>query len=159
MSVSFPKPLTEKEEKFYIKQYEQGDAQATSYSHRTQSSPGRTCREKICDPAADAGRLYLHRHHRPDQSRQYISQQPQSKACHLCRTLHRKRNPDEHTSIAARLHIRGVSSMLPIGTDKDGNEISLNDILGHRSRCRSSTSIHDQDTGYSDMLHAIQAAR
>ena len=28
MSVSFPKPLTEKEEKFYIKQYEQGDLQA-----------------------------------------------------------------------------------------------------------------------------------
>ena len=29
------------------------------------------------------------------------------KACHLCRTLHRKRDPDEHTCIA-QIHIRSV---------------------------------------------------
>ena len=109
MSVSFPKPLTEKEEKFYIKQYEQGDLQARHILIERNLAPGRTMfAKKYATQPPDAGRLYLHRHHRPDQSRQYISQQPQSKACHLCRTLHRKRNPDEHTCIA-QIHIRSVS--------------------------------------------------
>ena len=96
MSVSFPKPLTEKEEKFYIKQYEQGDLQARHILI-----------ERNLRLVAHVAKKYATQ---PQMLEEYISIGTIGliKAVNTYRTLHRKRNPDEHTCIA-QIHIRSVS--------------------------------------------------
>ena len=128
MSVSFPKPLTEKEEKFYIKQYEQGDLQARHILI-----------ERNLRLVAHVAKKYATQ---PQMLEEYIS----IGTIGLIKAVntYRSTRKVKHATYAARcieneilMSIRAsrkftseVSLNVPIGTDKDGNEINLNDILG-----------------------------
>ena len=128
MSVSFPKPLTEKEEKFYIKQYEQGDLQARHILI-----------ERNLRLVAHVAKKYATQ---PQMLEEYIS----IGTIGLIKAVntHRSSRKVKLATYAARcieneilMSIRAsrkftseVSLNVPIGTDKDGNEINLNDILG-----------------------------
>ena len=128
MSVSFPKPLTEKEEKFYIKQYEQGDLQARHILI-----------ERNLRLVAHVAKKYATQ---PQMLEEYISigtiglikavnTYRSSRKVKLATYAARCIENDILMSIrASRKFTSEVSLNVPIGTDKDGNEINLNDILG-----------------------------
>lgn len=63
MSVSFPKPLTEKEEKYYIDLYENGDDEARKILIEKNLRLVAHI-AKIYITASNYGRLYFHRDHR-----------------------------------------------------------------------------------------------
>lgn len=128
MSVSFPKPLTEKEEKFYIKQYEQGDLQARHILI-----------ERNLRLVAHVAKKYATQ---PQMLEEYISigtiglikavnTYRSSRKVKLVTYAARCIENEILMSIrASRKFTSEVSLNVPIGTDKDGNEINLNDILG-----------------------------
>ena len=128
MSVSFPKPLTEKEEKFYIKQYEQGDLQARHILI-----------ERNLRLVAHVAKKYANQ---PQMLEEYISigtiglikavnTYRSSRKVKLATYAARCIENEILMSIrASRKFTSEVSLNVPIGTDKDGNEINLNDILG-----------------------------
>ena len=128
MSVSFPKPLTEKEEKFYIKQYEQGDLQARQILI-----------ERNLRLVAHVAKKYATQ---PQMLEEYISigtiglikavnTYRSSRKVKLATYAARCIEFEILMSIrASRKFSSEVSLNVPIGTDKDGNEINLNDILG-----------------------------
>ena len=128
MSVSFPKPLTEKEEKFYIKQYEQGDLQARHILI-----------ERNLRLVAHVAKKYATR---PQMLEEYISIGTIGliKAVNTYRSGRKVKlatyaarcieNEILMSIRASRKFTSEVSLNIPIGTDKDGNEINLNDILG-----------------------------
>ena len=128
MSVSFPKPLTEKEEKFYIKQYEQGDLQARHILI-----------ERNLRLVAHVAKKYATQ---PQMLEEYISigtiglikavnTYRSSRKVKLATYASRCIENEILMSIrASRKFTSEVSLNIPIGTDKDGNEINLNDILG-----------------------------
>ena len=128
MSVSFPKPLTEKEEKFYIKQYEQGDLQARHILI-----------ERNLRLVAHVAKKYAPQ---PQMLEEYISigtiglikavnTYRSSRKVKLATYAARCIENEILMSIrASRKFTSEVSLNVPIGTDKDGNEINLNDILG-----------------------------
>ena len=128
MSVSFPKPLTEKEEKFYIKQYEQGDLQARHILI-----------ERNLRLVAHVAKKYATQ---PQMLEEYISigtiglikavnTYRSSRKVKLATYASRCIENEILMSIrASRKFTSEVSLNVPIGTDKDGNEINLNDILG-----------------------------
>ena len=128
MSVSFPKPLTEKEEKFYIKQYEQGDLQARHILI-----------ERNLRLVAHVAKKYATQ---PQMLEEYISIGTIGliKAVNTYRSSHKVKlatyaarcieNEILMSIRASRKFTSEVSLNVPIGTDKDGNEINLNDILG-----------------------------
>lgn len=128
MSVSFPKPLTEKEEKFYIKQYEQGDLQARHILI-----------ERNLRLVAHVAKKYATQ---PQMLEEYISigtiglikavnTYRRSRKVKLATYAARCIENEILMSIrASRKFTSEVSLNVPIGTDKDGNEINLNDILG-----------------------------
>ena len=128
MSVSFPKPLTEKEEKFYIKQYEQGDLQARHILI-----------ERNLRLVAHVAKKYATQ---PQMLEEYISigtiglikavnTYRSSRKVKLATYAARCNENEIRMSIrASRKFTSEVSLNVPIGTDKDGNEINLNDILG-----------------------------
>lgn len=128
MSVSFPKPLTEKEEKFYIKQYEQGDLQARHILI-----------ERNLRLVAHVAKKYATQ---PQMLEEYISigtiglikavntyriSRKVKLATYAARCIE---NEILMSIRASRKFTSEVSLNVPIGTDKDGNEINLNDILG-----------------------------
>ena len=128
MSVSFPKPLTEKEEKFYIKQYEQGDLQARHILI-----------ERNLRLVAHVAKKYATQ---PQMLEEYISIGTKGliKAVNTYRSSPKVKlatyaprfieNKILMSIPASRKFTSEVSLNVPIGTDKDGNEINLNDILG-----------------------------
>ena len=128
MSVSFPKPLTEKEEKFYIKQYEQGDLQARHILI-----------ERNLRLVAHVAKKYATQ---PQMLEEYISNGTIGliKAVNTYRSSRKVKlatyaarcieNEILMSIRASRKFTSEVSLNVPIGTDKDGNEINLNDILG-----------------------------
>ena len=128
MSVSFPKPLTDKEEKYYISLREKGDEQA---------------REKLIERNL---RLVAHIAKKYATATQSMDDYISTGTIGLIKAVNTYRSGKSVrlATYAARcieneilMSIRvskktssEVSINLPIGTDKDGNEISLNDILG-----------------------------
>lgn len=128
MSVSFPKPLTDKEEKYYISLWEKGDEQARGiliernlrlvahiakkYATATQSM----------DDYISTGTIGLIKAVNTYRSGKSVRLATYAARCIENEILMSIRVSKKTSS--------EVSINLPIGTDKDGNEISLNDILG-----------------------------
>ena len=128
MSVSFPKPLTDKEEKYYIPLWEKGDEQAREiliernlrlvahiakkYATATQSM----------DDYISTGTIGLIKAVNTYRSGKSVRLATYAARCIENEILMSIRVSKKTSS--------EVSINLPIGTDKDGNEISLNDILG-----------------------------
>ena len=128
MSVSFPKPLTDKEEKYYISLWENGDENARNIliernlrlvAHIAKKY---TSTMYTMDDFISIGTIGLikavntYRSGRATRLATYAAKCIENEILMSIRSS--KKNASE------------VSINLPIGNDKDGNEISLNDILG-----------------------------
>ena len=128
MSVSFPKPLTEKEEKFYIKQYEQGDLQARhiliEHNLRLVAHVAKkyATQPQMLEEYISIGTIGLIK-----AVNTYRSGRKVKLATYAARCIE---NEILMNIRASRKFTSEVSLNVPIGTDKDGNEINLNDILG-----------------------------
>ena len=128
MSVSFPRPLTEKEEKQYIKACESGDEEAK-----------KTLIEHNLRLVAHIAKKYTSPYHTMDDFisigtiglikaiNTYSCDRSSKLATYAAKCIE---NEILMTIRASKKHTSEVSINVPIGTDKDGNEISLNDILG-----------------------------
>ena len=128
MSVSFPKPLTEKEEKYYIERYEQGDPEARSILI-----------ERNLRLVAHVAKKYASQPHMLEEYisigtiglikavNTYRSSRKVKLATYAARCIENEILMNIRSS---RKYASEVSLNVPIGADKDGNEINLNDILG-----------------------------
>ena len=128
MSVSFPKPLTDKEEKYYIEQYENGDEEAK-----------KILIERNLRLAAHIAKKYSSQSHTMDDFisigtiglikavNTYRSSRSVRLATYAAKCIE---NEILMSIRASKKNSSEVSLNVSIGTDKDGNEISLNDILG-----------------------------
>lgn len=128
MSVSFPKPLSEKEERYYIQAYEDGDEEAKSILI-----------ERNLRLVAHIAKKYTSQFHTMDDFISIgtiglikaVNTFSSSRSTRLATYAARCIDNEILMSIrASRKNSSEVSLNIPIGTDKDGNEISLNDILG-----------------------------
>ncbi len=128
MSSSFPLPLSESEEKNYVQQMESGDLTArniliernlrlVAYIARKYNSPNTDT-----DDLISIGSIGLIK-----AVNTYTSQKSTRLATYAARCIE---NEILMSIRASKKTKQEVSISLPIGTDKDGNEISLNDILG-----------------------------
>ena len=128
MSVSFPKPLTEKEEKFYIKQYEQGDLQARHILiERNLRLVAHVAKKYATQPQMLEEYLSIGTLGLIKAVNTYRSSRKVKLATYAARCIE---NEILMSIRASRKFTSEVSLNVPIGTDKDGNEINLNDILG-----------------------------
>lgn len=128
MSSSFPNPLTEKEEQHYVKLMEENDPAArqkliehnlrlVAHIAKKYVSPVQTH-----DDLISIGTIGLIK-----AVNTYISKKSTRLATYAAKCIEN----EILMSIRASKRIKQeVSLSLPIGTDKDGNEISFNDILG-----------------------------
>ena len=128
MSVSFPKPLSDKEEKYYIEQYEHGDEEAK-----------KILIERNLRLAAHIAKKYSSQSHTMDDFisigtiglikavNTYSSSRSVRLATYAAKCIE---NEILMSIRASKKNSSEVSLNVSIGTDKDGNEISLNDILG-----------------------------
>ena len=128
MSSSFPSPLTEKEEQYYVKLLEQQDPQAkiilmernlrlVAHIAKKYVSPGLSQ-----DDLISIGTIGLIK---------AVNTYSGKKSTRLATYAAKCIENEILMSIRASKRIKQeVSLSLPIGVDKDGNEISLNDILG-----------------------------
>lgn len=128
MSVSFPNPLTEKEEKYYIQASENGDEEAK-----------KILIERNLRLVAHVAKKYSSQFHTMDDFisigtiglikavNTYSSSRSTRLATYAARCIE---NEILMAIRASKKNTAEVSINVPIGTDKDGNEISLNDILG-----------------------------
>lgn len=132
MSVSFPKPLTEEEEKYYIDIYENGDTDA-------KEEAGKILVERNLRLVAHVAKKYTSQFHTMDDFISIgtiglikaINTYNSGKSTRLATYAARCIENEILMSIrASKKHTAEVSINVPIGTDKEGNEISLNDILG-----------------------------
>lgn len=128
MSSSFPLPLSENEEKMYVELMEAGDPCAKDVLIERNLRLVAHIARKYTHPSASAedlisiGTIGLIK---------AVSTYTSSKSARLATYAARCIENEILMSIrAARKTRQEVSISLPIGTDKDGNEISLNDILG-----------------------------
>ena len=128
MSVSFPKPLTEKEEKYYIDLYEKGDEDAR-----------RILIERNLRLVAHIVKKYAsHQHNAEDLISigsigliKAVNTYSSTKSVRLATYDAKCIENEILMSIrASKKNASEISLNLPIGLDKDGNEINLNDILG-----------------------------
>ncbi|MGN0658928.1 MAG: RNA polymerase sporulation sigma factor SigK [Emergencia sp.] len=128
MSSSFPLPLTENEEKRYVELMEAGDPLArniliernlrlVAHIARKYTGPGSSSEDLI-----SIGTIGLIK-----AVNTYTSRKAARLATYAARCIENEILMSIRTS---RKNRQEVSITLPIGTDKDGNEISLNDILG-----------------------------
>lgn len=128
MSVSFPKPLTEKEEKFYIKQYEQGDLQARHILiERNLRLVAHVAKKYATQPQMLEEYISIGTIGLIKSVNTYRSSRKVKLATYAARCIE---NEILMSIRASRKFTSEVSLNVPIGTDKDGNEINLNDILG-----------------------------
>lgn len=128
MSVSFPKPLTEKEEKFYIKQYEQGDLQARHILiERNLRLVAHVAKKYATQPQMLEEYISIGAIGLIKAVNTYRSSRKVKLATYAARCIE---NEILMSIRASRKFTSEVSLNVPIGTDKDGNEINLNDILG-----------------------------
>lgn len=128
MSVSFPKPLTEKEEKFYIKQYEQGDLQARHFLiERNLRLVAHVAKKYATQPQMLEEYISIGTIGLIKAVNTYRSSRKVKLATYAARCIE---NEILMSIRASRKFTSEVSLNVPIGTDKDGNEINLNDILG-----------------------------
>ena len=128
MSVSFPKPLTEKEEKFYIKQYEQGDLQARHILiERNLRLVAHVAKKYATQPQLLEEYISIGTIGLIKAVNTYRSCRKVKLATYAARCIE---NEILMSIRASRKFTSEVSLNVPIGTDKDGNEINLNDILG-----------------------------
>ena len=128
MSVSFPKPLTDKEEKYYISLWENGDENAKNILI-----------ERNLRLVAHIAKKYTSNNHTMDEFisigtiglikavSTYSSGKSTRLATYAAKCIE---NEILMSMRSSKKTSSEVSINLPIGTDKDGNEISLNDILG-----------------------------
>ena len=128
MSVSFPKPLSDKEEKYYIEQYENGDEEAK-----------KILIERNLRLAAHIAKKYSSQSHTMDDFISIgtiglikaVNTYRSSRSVRLATYAAKCIEIEILMSIrASKKNSSEVSLNVSIGTDKDGNEISLNDILG-----------------------------
>lgn len=128
MSVSFPKPLTEKEEKYYINLYENGDDKArkilieknlrlVAHIAKKYTSQPQTMEDFI-----SIGTIGLIKAINTYRSSRSVRLATYAAKCIENEILMSIRSAKK-TSLEVSLNV-------PIGTDKDGNEVNLNDILG-----------------------------
>lgn len=128
MSVSFPKPLTEKEEKYYMDRYEKGDEEAKKIliernlrlvahvAKKYTSSP------QTMDDYISIGTIGLIK---------AVNTYKRGRSTKLATYAAKCIENEILMSIrSSKKCMSEVSFNLPIGSDKDGNEINLNDILG-----------------------------
>lgn len=128
MSVSFPKPLTEKEEKFYIKQYVQGDLQARHILiERNLRLVAHVAKKYATQPQMLEEYISIGTIGLIKAVNTYRSSRKVKLATYAARCIE---NEILMSIRASRKFTSEVSLNVPIGTDKDGNEINLNDILG-----------------------------
>lgn len=128
MSVSFPKPLTEKEEKFYIKQYEQGDLQARHILiERNLRLVAHVAKKYATQPQMLEEYISIGTIGLIKAVNTYRSSRKVKLATYAARCIE---NEILMSIRASRKFTSEVSLNIPIGADKDGNEINLNDILG-----------------------------
>ena len=128
MSVSFPKPLTEKEEKFYIKQYEQGDLQARHILiERNLRLVAHVAKKYATQPQMLEEYISIGTIGLIKAVNTYRSGRKVKLATYAARCIE---NEILMSIRASRKFTSEVSLNIPIGTDKDGNEINLNDIVG-----------------------------
>ena len=128
MSVSFPKPLTEKEEKFYIKQYEQGDLQARHILiERNLRLVAHVAKKYATQPQMLEEYISIGTIGLIKAVNTYRSSRKVKLATYAARCIE---NEILMSIRASRKFTSEVSLNVPIGTDKDGNGINLNDILG-----------------------------
>ena len=128
MSVSFPKPLTEKEEKFYIKQYEQGDLQARHILiERNLRLVAHVAKKYATQPQMLEEYISIGTIGLIKAVNTYRSSRKVKLATYAARCIE---NEILMSIRASRKFTSEVSLNVPIGTDKDGNKINLNDILG-----------------------------
>jgi len=128
MSVSFPQPLTEKEEKYYIQLYENGDEEARKVlierNLRLVAHIAKKYSSAIytTDDFISIGTIGLIK-----AVNTYTSGRSTRLATYAARCIE---NEILMAIRSSRKTASEVSINVSIGTDKDGNEISLNDILG-----------------------------
>lgn len=128
MSISFPNPLTSKEEKLYISLYESGDETAKQTlierNLRLVAHIAKKYTNSVipADDLISIGTIGLIK-----AINTYSSHKSTKLATYAARCIEN----EILMSLRATKRIRTeVSLSDPIGTDKDGNEINLNDIIG-----------------------------
>ena len=128
MSSSFPNPLTEKEEQHYVKLLEQGDPAARKALIEHNLRLVAHIAKKYVGPAASQddlisiGTIGLIK---------AVGTYTGKKSTRLATYAAKCIENEILMSIRASRRVRQeISLSLPIGVDKDGNEISFNDILG-----------------------------
>lgn len=128
MSSSFPNPLTEKEEQHYVKLLEQGDPTARKALIEHNLRLVAHIAKKYVGPAASQddlisiGTIGLIK---------AVGTYSGKKSTRLATYAAKCIENEILMSIRASRRVRQeISLSLPIGVDKDGNEISFNDILG-----------------------------
>ena len=128
MSSSFPNPLTEKEEQHYVKLLEQGDPAARKALIEHNLRLVAHIAKKYVGPAASQddlisiGTIGLIK---------AVGTYSGKKSTRLATYAAKCIENEILMSIRASKRVRQeISLSLPIGVDKDGNEISFNDILG-----------------------------
>ena len=128
MGSSFPKPLTEKEEQYYVQQMEENDPEAKNIliernlrlvAHVAKKYTGSAWTQ---DDLISIGTIGLIK-----AVSTYTSKKSTRLATYAARCIENEILMSIRASRKNRLE---VSLNLPIGTDQDGNEISFNDILG-----------------------------
>lgn len=128
MSASFPKPLTEKEERFYVQQMEQNIPQARNVliehnlrlvAHIAKKYTGSIYSQ---DDLISIGTIGLIK-----AVNTYTSTKSTRLATYAARCIE---NEILMSIRATRKNRAEISLNQPIGMDQDGNEISFNDILG-----------------------------
>ena len=128
MSTSFPKPLTEKEEQFYVQQMEQNIPQARNILIEHNLRLVAHIAKKYTGPAfsqddlISIGTIGL-----INAVNTYTSEKSTRLATYAARCIEN----EILMSIRASRKLKSeISLNQPIGMDQDGNEISFNDILG-----------------------------
>lgn len=128
MSTSFPNPLTEQEEQFYIKKLEENDEDAKTKLIEHNLRLVAHIAKKYSFPTIDQddlisiGTIGLIK---------AVNTYSGKKSTRLATYAARCIENEILMSIRASKRVKQeISLSLPIGVDKDGNEISFNDILG-----------------------------
>ncbi|MBN7772776.1 RNA polymerase sporulation sigma factor SigK [Clostridium aminobutyricum] len=128
MGNSFPKPLTSKEEEYYLKQFEEGDPEAKNIlivrnlrlvAHIVKKYAGNTANS---DDLISIGTIGLIK-----AINTYSSKRSTRLATYAAKCIENEILMNIRSEKKRKLEI---SLNEPIGTDKDGNEINFNDILG-----------------------------